>query len=129
MFRQDAAWEGHLVEAPFMWRRGGAYYLFYSANAYDSDAYAAGYAVCESPVGPCRKAEENPILSSRGTAAGPGHLSLIEHDGRTWMLYHAWPSDAVGSAVPGRTMWLDEVVWQDGKPVVRGPTQTPQPLP
>ncbi len=129
LFKQDAPWEAHLVEAPFMWRHDGRYYLFYSANAYDSDAYAAGYAVCESPTGPCRKAAENPILSSKGKAAGPGHLSLIEHAGRTWMLYHAWMSDAVGSVVPGRPMWLDEVVWKGGRPVVRGPTDTRQPLP
>jgi beta-xylosidase len=129
LFKQDALWENHLVEAPFMWRRGDRYYLFYSANAFDSDAYAVGYATCESPMGPCRKAGENPILSSRGTAAGPGHMCLVERDGRTWMLYHAWLADAVGSAVPGRPMWLDEVVWKDGKPVVRGPTDSPQPLP
>ncbi len=129
LFKQDALWEGHLVEAPFMWRHGDRYQLFYSANAFDSDAYAVGYATCESPVGPCRKAEENPILSSRGKAAGPGHMCLVERAGRTWMLYHAWLADAVGSAMPGRPLWLDEVVWKDGKPEVRGPTDTPQPLP
>jgi beta-xylosidase len=129
LFRQDALWEGRVVEAPFMWRRDGRYYLFYSANAYDSDAYAVGYAECESPVGPCRKAAENPILSTRGTAAGPGHMCLVTRHGRTWMLYHAWMSDAIGSVMPGRPMWLDEVVWTDGRPVVRGPTDSAQPLP
>jgi beta-xylosidase len=112
-----------------MWFRDGRYYLFYSANAFRSDAYAVGYAVCDSPLGPCRKAEENPILSSQGKAAGPGHMCLVEHRGRTWMLYHAWMPDAIGSPVPGRTLWLDEVVWENGKPVVRGPTDTPQPAP
>jgi beta-xylosidase len=129
LIKQNAPWEGRVVEAPFMWRHDGTYYLFYSANAYDSDAYAVGYAICDSPLGPCRKAAENPILSSQGMAAGPGHMCLVTHHGRTWMLYHAWVADAVGSAVPGRPMWLDEVVWTDGRPEVRGPTDTPQPLP
>jgi beta-xylosidase len=130
LFRQDAAWEGDLVEAPFMWRREGRYYLFYSANAFASDLYAEGYAVCEGPMGPCEKAPENPILESEGRVAGPGHAHLFEDGaGETWMVYHAWPSDAIGSEIPGRNMWLDRLVWEDGKPVVKGPTKGPQPAP
>ncbi|MFC7534886.1 glycoside hydrolase family 43 protein [Actinoplanes sp. GCM10030250] len=126
----DAAWEAHVIEAPQMVRRDGRLYLFYSANAFDAEAYALGYAVCEGPLGPCRKADENPILSTSPAAAGPGHGFLVEAaGGRTWLLYHAWPPDSIGSVTPGRQLWLDEVVWEDGKPVVRGPTAEPQPMP
>ncbi|WP_083459850.1 glycoside hydrolase family 43 protein [Jiangella muralis] len=121
LIKQDQPWEGTLVEAPFLWLRDGTYYLFYSANAYDRAEYAVGYAVCEGPLGPCAKPSSSPILASSDDAAGPGHCMLVEKDGRTWMVHHAWPPDSVGSALPGRTMWLTEVTWEDGVPVLDGP--------
>ncbi len=128
--RNDTAWEGHVVEAPQLVRHAGRLYLFYSANAFDADAYAVGYAVCDTPLGPCADAPENPVLRTAPAAAGPGHSFLVtDRDGDTWLLYHAWPPDAVGSVEPGRRLWLDRVEWVDGRPVVRGPTAEPQPLP
>lgn len=130
LLSNGAAWHGAVVEAPQMVRHDGRYYLFYSANAFDSDAYAVGYATCDTPLGPCRDAPENPILAGSERAAGPGHSYLVTTPaGQTWLLYHAWPPDAVGSVEPGRTLWLDRVDWVDGKPVVRGPTHTPQQRP
>jgi beta-xylosidase len=129
LVKQTEPWEGVLVEGPFFWRRPEGLFLFYAGNAYDTSSYAEGYAVCDSPAGPCRKAAENPVLRSAGRASGPGHASMVEKDGRTWLLYHAWPTGEEGAVDPGRQVWLDEVVWTDGKPVVRGPTSTPQPLP
>ena len=124
LIKQDQAWEGALVEGPFLWLHDGRYYLFYSANDYGSDAYAVGYAVCDGPMGPCVKpsgSAAGPILTTTEDAAGPGHCVVVEKDGRTWMVHHAWPPDAVGSAVPGRTMWLTELTWDDGRPVLDGP--------
>jgi len=129
LLAQGAPWEGSLIEAPFMWRHGSAYVLFYSANAFDSEAYAIGYASCKGPEGPCTKAPENPIVHSAPGAAGPGHMSLATDHGRTWMLYHAWPPDAVGSSDPGRVLWLDRVSWVGGRPQLHGPTDSPQRLP
>lgn len=130
LLTNHADWHRHVIEAPQMQFRNGRHYLFYSANAYDEAEYAVGYASCDGPLGPCRDAPENPILVSGPGAAGPGHCSVVTGpDGNDWMLYHAWRPDAIGSAEPGRTMWLDRVDWEDGKPVVRGPTKKPQPKP
>ncbi|BCJ53978.1 beta-xylosidase [Actinoplanes sp. NBRC 14428] len=130
LLSNDAAWENHVVEAPQMVRHDGKLFLFYSANAFDKDVYAMGYAECDGPLGPCRKAAENPILRSTPAAAGPGHTFLVSTPGgETWLLYHAWPPDAIGSVVPGRQLWLDRVEWPGGRPVVRGPSPGPQPMP
>ncbi|RKF26094.1 glycoside hydrolase family 43 protein [Micromonospora globbae] len=129
LLRQTEPWEGTLIEGPFLHRQDGKLYLFFAANAYDRAEYAEGYAVCESPAGPCVKAPENPILRTNDVASGPGHASMVVKDGRTWLLYHAWPPGQEGSVDPGRQTWLDEVVWSDGRPVVKGPTATPQPRP
>jgi beta-xylosidase len=130
LMRQDAPWEGALVEAPTLWRAGGSLVLFYSANDFASADYAVGYARCDTPLGPCEKAAENPILASACDAAGPGHQTLLrDAAGATWMLYHAWPADSVGGEPPGRLLWLDRVVWDGGRPRVEGPTCDAQPAP
>lgn len=130
LFEQGAAWEGELVEAPVMWKRDDDYYLFYSANAYYNKSYAVGYATCEGPLGPCEKAPENPILQTGEGAVGPGHVAVIEDgSGETWVAYHAWPPDAVGSVYPGRTLWLDRLTWKGGRPKIEGPTEDRQRAP
>ena len=98
LLTNHAAWHGPVVEAPQLVKRAGRYVLFYSGNRYDSTEYSVGYALCDSPLGPCRDAPENPILRGGGGAAGPGHSFLVEQpDGSTWLLYHAWRPDAVGA--------------------------------
>ena len=127
LVRQDAPWEANLVEAPTLWREDGRLYLFFSANAFDSDLYAVGYATCETPSGPCRDAPENPILRSACDASGPGHQTIArDGDGATWLVYHAWPRR---SGEDERELWLDRLAWEDGRPVVKGPTCRPQPAP
>lgn len=122
-------WQGNLVEAPEMVSRGAEHVLFYSANGYDTDRYAMGYARCRTALGPCTDAAE-PVLRSSAAAAGPGHGFVVTApDGNTWLLYHAWPPEAIGSTMPGRQLWLDRLEWRDGLPVVRGPTAEPQPAP
>jgi beta-xylosidase len=122
-------WQGNLVEAPEMVRHGDGHVLLYSANAFDSDRYAVGYAVCRSASGPCTDAAQ-PILRSNEAAAGPGHCFVVtDGAGQTWLLYHAWNPDAIGSTDPGRQLWLDRLDWTGDRPVVHGPTAGPQPAP
>jgi hypothetical protein len=83
--------------------------------------------------------EENPILftpfdpPAAGSikAAGPGGQSIVEdHDGDLWMAYHAWDSGLVGYEMGGtRRMWIDELVWEEDRPVVKGPDAGPQARP
>lgn len=128
----DDLWEGSLVEAPTMWKHSGRYYLFYSANSFNTPKYAVGYAVCQSVYGPCQDARENPILHSRCRAVGPGHQTLfLDARGHTWIAYHAWEPNHVGDSpgAPGRLLWLDRVDWKNGKPVIHGPACGWQPVP
>lgn len=115
LLTNSAPWHGHVIEAPQMVLHDGRHYLFYSANAYDKAEYAVGYATCDGPLGPCHDAQENPILASRGKAAGPGHSFYL--DGR--LFYHAWSPDSIGSVDPGRALWISRLDWIDGKPTVR----------
>ena len=53
--------------------------------------------------------EPEPVLAGNDAAAGPGGASLVTVGSRVWMAYHAWPPEAVGSAITGRHLWLSEV--------------------
>ncbi|CAN5832358.1 glycoside hydrolase family 43 protein [soil metagenome] len=65
-------WEGTVIENPAMVRWAGRLYLFYSANEWDTAAYATGYAECASPVAPCAKrTTSTPLLANRGAVLGP----------------------------------------------------------
>jgi beta-xylosidase len=127
LVKQDAGWEADVVEAPTLWLEAGRYYLFFSGNGFYGDLYAVGYATCEDPLGPCTDAPENPILRSACDASGPGHQTIVrDDDGETWLLYHAWPASG---GEEERELWLDRLVWEEGKPVVKGPTCRPQTAP
>ena len=134
--QNDAEWETliyNLIEAPTLLLHEGTYYLFFSGAAFDTDHYAVGYATSRSVIGPYVDAPENPILKTRegSDAAGPGHQSIVQApDGKLWVLYHAWDKTAVGYLNGGsRSLWLDELVFEGGKPVVKGPDDGPQPAP
>ena len=133
LVRNDAAWESTLVEAPTMVKHGDGYYLFFSANDYASPKYAVGYATCQSATGPCQDAPENPILKSRmdqqPLVMGPGHQTVVQIQDQTWIVYHAWEITSAGLRGDRRFMYIDKLEWQNGKPVVDGPTTAPQPDP
>ncbi len=128
LIRGEPGWEGGLVEAPTLWKRGGRYFLFYSANRYAGAQYAVGYATAENPTGPYRKAP-GPLLATstkHGPVIGPGGQDVVATgDGRTWLLYHSWDP----ASVSYRAMHLDELVWEGETPVARGPTRQPQRVP
>jgi len=133
----DEPWEGALIEAPTLILRNGVYFLFYSANGYDTEFYAVGYATSRKLLGPYVDAPENPILASAwgrpvtSRARGPGHQSIVSAPGgQLWMAYHAWDQDAVGYGNFGsRTVWIDRLDLNGAKAVVYGPTDGPQPIP
>jgi len=92
LLKTSLQWEGAVIESPSMVRHGGAYWLLYSANHWDSSRYAIGVARCSGPAGPCVKAP-TPLLASRGTRLGPGGPSAFTGPGgRLYMAYAAWTS-------------------------------------
>jgi beta-xylosidase len=133
----DEPWEGGLIEAPTLILHDDTYFLFYSANGYDTELYAVGYATSKKVLGPYVDAPENPILASAwdrpvtSRARGPGHQSIVEATGgQLWLAYHAWDQDAVGYGNFGqRSVWIDKLTLSQGKATVSGPTDGPQPNP
>jgi xylan 1,4-beta-xylosidase len=122
VFRNDAPWEGNVVEGPFVLRRNGWFYMFYSGNACCGRAcnYALGVARSRVLGGPWEKYSGNPILPGNVAWKCPGHGSIVSDDrGRDFLMYHAYsPTDSI---YVGRQALLDEVTWgADGWPAING---------
>ena len=131
-------WEWLVVEAPTMVKRGGAYYLFYSGNFFGNRNYAVGYLSCASPRGPCRDLGDNPILWSHPKSAhiGPGHQSVMDDRGRSYIFFHGWNEDPNAQERPGvhkRCLYVSRLRWDRWPratvevPTVMGGSPTPRP--
>jgi beta-xylosidase len=113
ILRNDpATWEGTLIEGPFIMRKNGYFYLFYSGNFCCGRGcnYAVGVARSLTLLGNWEKYQENPILKGNENWNCPGHGSIVTNEGgRTYFIYHAYhPTD---TNYVGRQALLDEVTW------------------
>lgn len=92
-FKAEEPWElvfPKVVEGPSVFKREGVYYLVYSANGYTSQDYAVGYATADSPFGPWKKYEGNPVLHNYEGLLGVGHgAPFFDRDGKMRYVFHA----------------------------------------
>jgi hypothetical protein len=139
---ESTAWENLSVttgevnrrwtEGPCAFRHGGRYYLMYSANHFQGESYAVGYATADHPLGPYRKAATNPVLRKNtdrgGTVSGPGHNCItLSPDGREMICIYAGRTAATGNR---RVLLMDRMtIAKNGVLTIQGPTATPQPVP
>ncbi len=66
ILRNEASWEAHLIEGPFIQKRDGWFYLFYSADACCGRRcnYKLGVARSRALLGPWERHPKNPILAA-----------------------------------------------------------------
>jgi len=116
LVNDPASWEGGVIEAPWLVRHDGTYYLFYSGNVYDA-RYRTGVARAPSLLGPYQK-RGAPILANNAHWVGPGHGSVVPTASGDFFVYHAWKATASGGhdTAAGRQVLLDRIAWEDGWP-------------
>jgi len=118
LVQADQSWEAGVVEAPSMVGYEGRYYLFYSGNNWSTPSYAVGYAVCDTPLGPCTKPANGPWIASTPKAQGPGGEEVFtDQQGQTWMALHAWVGGRVGYPDGARNLFVVKLSFVDGTPV------------
>jgi xylan 1,4-beta-xylosidase len=119
---EPETWEGGVVEAPYVMRHKGMFYLFYAGNACCGVEckYAEGVARSEKLLGPWVKDPANPIIRPNGVWKCPGHGTAVETpEGKDYFLFHAYPAGSL--AYLGRESVIDSIDWgKDGWPVVNG---------
>lgn len=116
----------HTLEGPFVVRRGGRYYCFYSGGSWQGPGYGVAYAVAEHPLGPWVEVPGSPrvLRTIPGKVVGPGHVCVVRAPyGGDVMVYHAWDE-----GLTARSMCIDPIRWTDDGPTVLGPTWEPATL-
>ena len=115
------------VEAPFLFRHGGFYYLFVS---YDlccrgaNSTYKVVVGRSEKVTGPYIDRDGTPLMQGGGTVvaqgdgryAGMGHCAVVTFDGQDYMFLHGYD----GQADYRSKLLVREVFWDaDGWPVLK----------
>ena len=115
-------WQAPAIEGPAMVRSGTAYYLFYGAGRWNARSSGVGYAVCDSPLGPCAdQAPSAPWLGTgpNATPAGPqGPTLFTDLDGALRLGFAGW-SGRVGYPKGGvRAAWTGHLTFPGGHPIL-----------
>lgn len=138
----QAEWESRSVtakevnrrwtEGSYTFKHGDTYYMMYSANHFGGENYAVGYATAKSPLGPYKKAANNPVLEKNtakgGEVTGTGHNSIAfsPDSKQMYCVYHGRTT----KTGKDRVVFIDKMeIQKDGKLVVQGPSTNPKPLP
>jgi beta-xylosidase len=135
MSDQQSEWESRSVtsgevnrrwtEGSYIFKKDDQYYMMYSANFFGGKNYAVGYATSRSPLGPFKKADNNPVLQKNvaqgGIVTGTGHNSVtVSPDGKQMLCVYHGRTSKTGRQ---RVVFIDRMaVLPDGKLVVYGPT-------
>lgn len=138
---KQAEWESRSVtsnevnrrwtEGSVTFKKDGIYYMMYSANHFGGQNYAIGYATAKAPLGPYKKAANNPILQKNtdkgGLVSGTGHNGITySPDGREMFCVYHGRTAKTGDE---RVVFIDRMKVKDGKITIQGPTTTPQKMP
>lgn len=78
-------------EGPWVIKHGKKYVMTYSANDTGFDHYGIGVAEASSPLGPWKKYDDNPLLTTdrKKGISSPGHNSIVQcPDGTLRIVYH-----------------------------------------
>lgn len=122
--RQRVAGTHGSIEAPFVVRHGGFYYLFVSFDFCCRGAnstYKIAVGRAKTLTGPYVDRDGKPLLEGGGTILlegtadwrGPGHNGFLRRPGGDLLVFHAY------SAATGRPfLHISTVVWEDGWPRV-----------
>lgn len=115
--QEEALNEGRVNEAPFVIynESNQKYYLMFSANTFTDKMYSVRLAVSDSPNGPFTKLtrEQGGWLlyadPSCSWMSGTGHNSVVEKDGKMFIVYHAHTDRVTGNS--SRAIAFDSLVW------------------
>jgi GH43 family beta-xylosidase len=135
MSDKQAEWESRSVtsgevnrrwtEGSFAFTHNNKIYMMYSANFFGGENYAVGYSTSENPLGPFKKAENNPVLQKNveqgGIVTGTGHNSVTwSKDGKDmYCVYHGRTAETGKK----RVVFIDNMhIEKNGLLVVEGPT-------
>jgi GH43 family beta-xylosidase len=120
----------YTVEGPFVLLHGHRYICLYSGGRWERPEYGVGYGTAEHPLGPWTDDanREGPVVlrTVPERVLGPGHNSVITGPDLVtpYVVYHAWDPE-----FRARSLRIDPLTWENGRPRCEGPSLEPRPAP
>ena len=120
-FRKGQHW--HTIEGAFYFRKGNDHFCMYSGNCYQRETYFVGYSHAYGAEDDLRKLHFEkvpgadvyaPLLARSDEESGTGHNSVLEEDGKYYIVYHGRDNDAAGDGET-RTARIREMCVEGGK--------------
>ncbi|HEY0701039.1 MAG TPA: family 43 glycosylhydrolase [Micromonospora sp.] len=117
LLRSGRPEEAGIIEAPALTKVGAQYVLFYSLGGYGGDGYQTSYATSTALTGPYTKAYRSLLTTTSvdGAVRGPGGADVVRGTGGDHLVFHGWINNYTQ-----RGMYVAELGWASGYPVVRG---------
>lgn len=105
-------------EGAYVFKRNERYYMTYSANDTGYEYYGIGVSYADNPLGPWRKSEDNPLLTtnlSEGVSS-PGHNSVVEtQNGELYIIYHRHADAHCQKPNWDRVVCMDRIFFDEKK--------------
>lgn len=119
------------TEGPHLYKIKGYYYLITAEGGTEYD-HAVSVARSTDIFGPYNTSPFGPIVSTRNNANWPlqktGHGDLVEDSHGNWYLVFLTgrPLSQRGRCTLGRETAIEEIIWEDGWPRLKGPSDAPR---
>ena len=120
-----------MTEGPHLYQLNGYYYLVTAEGGTEYD-HAVSIARAKEITGPYEPSPYGPIVHTKGHPSWPlqktGHGDLVEDGQGNWYVVFLTgrPLTQLGRCTLGRETAMEEVVWQEGWPVMKSPSDAPR---
>ena len=119
------------TEGPHLYKIKGSYYLITAEGGTEYD-HAVSVARSKNIKGPYEVSPYGPIVSTSNNPNWPlqktGHGDLVEDSHGNWYIVFLTgrPLTARGRCTLGRETAIEEIIWEDGWPKMKGPNDAPR---
>ncbi len=96
--------DSQYTEAPWIYKRGGLYYIFFASNWHEDLSYATS----ESIWGPYRYAG---LVMDVGASSNTNHPAVLDFNGETYLIYHTGAQENGGGYL--RSVCIDRLVFDE----------------
>ncbi len=119
------------TEGPHLYKINGLYYLITAEGGTEYD-HAVSVARSKNIKGPYEASPYGPIVTTMTNPDWPlqktGHGDLVEDDKGNWFLVFLTgrPLTTRGRCTLGRETAIEEIIWENGWPKLKGPNEAPR---
>lgn len=124
-FKKGEHW--HTIEGPFYFRKDNDHFLLYSGNCYENENYFIGYSYAQGDTDNLLDLSFEkypndytyaPLIRKNEFEEGTGHNSMIEKDGKIYIIYHGRDLKRIENGRDQRTARYAEAIIKNHQMII-----------